>query len=94
MKASIQNKLEFLVERREELSHLLSDPDIIRDQTRFRELSKEYSELEPLVLEFRAYQNAKEAVVSIAAMLKDADPEIRALAQAELADAKMKVDVY
>lgn len=92
MKPSIQNKLECLVERREELSHLLSDPDVIRDQSRFRELSKEYAELEPLVLEFRMYQSAQEELRSVLEMLKDADPEMRALAQAELSDAKLNVE--
>jgi len=92
MKTSLVNKLESLLERHEELSSLLSDPDIIRDQTRFRAFSKEYAELEPLVLEFRAYQKAEFALTAILEMLKDKDPEIRTMAQDELKQTKLQVE--
>jgi peptide chain release factor 1 len=92
MKPSIQNKLQSLVERHEELSNLLSDPDIIRDQTRFRALSKEYADLEPLVLEFRRYEEATEALASIMEMLKDPDVELRTMAQDELKQTKMQLE--
>ncbi|HBS15356.1 MAG TPA: peptide chain release factor 1, partial [Alcanivorax sp.] len=45
MQASLNGKLEKLMERFEEVSGLLSDPDIIADQKQFRSLSKEYAEL-------------------------------------------------
>ena len=43
MKPSIQLKLESLIERHEEISVLLSSPDVISDQDKFRDLSKEYA---------------------------------------------------
>ncbi|MCQ6497939.1 peptide chain release factor 1, partial [Vibrio parahaemolyticus] len=46
MKASILTKLETIVERYEEVQHLLGDPYVIGDQDKFRALSKEYSQLE------------------------------------------------
>lgn len=92
MKFSIQNKLEFLLERHEELSTLLSDPTVIRDQTRFRTLSKEYAELGPIVAEFRNFQSAKKTLVSVEEMLKDADPEIRDLAEDEEKQAQLWVE--
>ena len=49
MKASLLSKLETIVERYEELAALLSDAEIISDQGRFRALSREYAELEPVV---------------------------------------------
>ena len=49
MKASIKTKLEGLQERHEEIAALLGDPDTISDQNRFRDLSREYSQLEPVV---------------------------------------------
>ena len=48
MKASIAEKLQQLAARSEELGHLLGDPQVISDQQRFRELSKEYAQLEPV----------------------------------------------
>lgn len=93
MKPSIQNKLESLIERHEELSNLLSSPEVIQDQTRFRALSKEYAELEPLVSAFSVYQEAKQNLESTTEMLKDPDPDIRSMAQDELKESKLKVEL-
>ena len=57
MKASIRNKLEKLAERHEELSVLLSSPDVIKNQEKFRSYSKEYSDLEPVVEVFKLLIN-------------------------------------
>lgn len=83
-KASLQNKLISLTERFEELRHLLSDPTIINDQNRFRDLSREYVQLEPVVNCFQAYQQSEEAIQASQELLKDADQEMRALAEEEL----------
>ena len=49
MKDSIRNKLDNLKDRFDELEALLSDAEIISDQNRFRDLSKEYAEIEEVV---------------------------------------------
>ncbi len=92
MKPSIQNKLETLAERYEELSSLLSDPETIRDQTRFRALSIEYAELEPLITEFQAYQETLRAELSLQAMLNDPDKDIRRMAEEELKATKSTLE--
>ncbi len=81
MKASIQLKLDGLKERLDEVSALLADPGVIADQIRFRALSKEYAELNPVVGCFLQYQAVKDELSSTQEMLKDNDPEIRELAQ-------------
>lgn len=88
MKDSIRVKLESLVERHEEISALLGDPDVIGDQNKFRELSKEYAQLEDVVKSFTAYGEANDAIESAEEMLKDSDPEMREMAQEELKQAK------
>ena len=62
MKSSILAKLDHLAERYEEVGALLSDPEIIGDQNKYRELSKEYAELEPVV---KCYQSFQEVVNNI-----------------------------
>ena len=47
-----------LAERFEEISYLLSDPNVIGDQNRFRELSQEYAQLNPVVDHFRDAEHA------------------------------------
>ena len=84
MKASILSKLDHLSERYEEVGALLSDPDIIGDQNKFRELSKEYAELEPLVKCYQSYQKVLEGICDAKQLLKDPDPDMRAMAQEEV----------
>jgi peptide chain release factor 1 len=83
MKESIVTKLESLVERYEELSGLLSEASVIKDQTKFRELSKEYSELSSLVDTFQAYRAVEEAQVACLELMQDA--ELKDLAKEDLA---------
>ena len=84
MKSSIRNRLETVRERFEELAGLLSDPDIIGDQNQFRDLSREYSRLEPVVGLFQKYQTMDEDIVAAEEMVNDSDEEIRKMGQEEL----------
>ena len=84
MKSSIRNRLETVQERFEELAGLLSDPDIIGDQNQFRDLSREYSKLGPIVGLFQKYQTMDEDIVAAEEMANDGDEEIRKMGQEEL----------
>jgi peptide chain release factor 1 len=92
VKKSIQDKLLNLVDRHEELGILLSDPEVINDQARFRAFSKEYARLEPTVKAFQQYRELLQTLQDIQLMLDDADTEIRQLAieEAETAKAQIK----
>jgi peptide chain release factor 1 len=84
MKASILSKLDHLSDRYEEVGALLSDGDIISDQNRFRTLSKEYAELEPLVKTYGSYKDVLENIDEAKLLLKDSDTDIRDMAQEEM----------
>ena len=56
MKPSIRSKLETLSGRLQELSALLAEPDVVTHQERFRALSMEYAQLEPVVRCFNDYR--------------------------------------
>jgi len=92
MKQSVVHKLESLVERFEEVQALLGDPSVIGNQDKFRNLSKEYSQLEAVVTQFGAYQSAQKDVESALEMLQENDPEIKEMAQEELKDSKARVE--
>ncbi|MBS3804705.1 MAG: peptide chain release factor 1 [Oleiphilaceae bacterium] len=92
MKASLKTRLERLNERFEEVSALLSDPGTIADQTRFRDLSKEFAEIEPVVACFRAWENTQENIAEAEEMARDGDPEMRAMAEDELDVCRRKSD--
>ncbi len=90
MNPSLQRKLETIVERAEEVSALLADPDVIADSGRFRDLSVEYAQLNPVVSCFDALQKTREDEQSAQEMLKDPDPELRDMATDELQQAQAR----
>lgn len=81
MKASLLNRLDTLQERFEELSALLSEPEVISDQPRFRRYSKEYAELEATVQCYARWQAVRADLEEAKSLLKDSDPEMRAMAE-------------
>lgn len=92
MKQSVVHKLESLVERFEEVQALLGDASVIGNQEKFRNLSKEYSQLEEVVKQFGSYQAAQQDVESALEMLQENDPEMKEMAQEELKDSKARVE--
>ncbi|GAK24730.1 LOW QUALITY PROTEIN: peptide chain release factor 1 [Vibrio sp. JCM 19052] len=92
MKASILTKLETLVERYEEVQHLLGDPDVIGNQDKFRALSKEYSQLEEVTNCFQAYQQAQDDLIAAEDMANEDDEEMREMAQEEIKEAKDAIE--
>ncbi|MYM63218.1 peptide chain release factor 1 [Pseudomaricurvus sp. HS19] len=88
MKASILEKLEHLHDRYGEVAALLSDADTIANQNRFRDLSKEYAELEPVVKGFVAYRKVLGDIEEARGLLKDGDEDMREMAQEELKESE------
>lgn len=93
MKASLLSKLETLSERHEEVSALLGDAEIISDQNRFRDLSREYSELETVVRCYSDYAQVKDDLAEAQVMLEEDDPELRQMAQDELDSGGKRLEV-
>ena len=89
MTPSLRRKLEALLERREELEHLLADPGVVADNERFRNLSREFSQLEPVALGLAAETQAQRDLASAESMRND--PELRELAEEEIAAANARL---
>jgi peptide chain release factor 1 len=92
MKDSILHKLSNLKDRYEELEALLSDGEIIGNQDRFRSLSKEFAEIEPVVKAFTAYQAVQDQLQQAREMQKDSDSDIRAMADDEVRSIEAGLD--
>ncbi len=89
MTPSLLRKLEILSERHEEVGHLLSDPAVMNDNQKFRTLSKEYSQLEPVANNLALYRQAQKDLVSAEQMRND--PEMRELADDEIPVAQARI---
>ena len=92
MKASIRQKLEKSEQRFEELTHLLADPELGSHPSRFRDLSVEYARLQPTAEAFAAYRRLEQELSYARQMRSDADAEIRALGEEEVATVQRHLD--
>ena len=90
MKLSIQSRLEQLNDRFEEVSALLSDQGTIANQDKFRDLSKEFAEIEPIVGCFKAWQQARADAEDATELARDGDADMRAMAEEEIEAASQK----
>jgi len=92
MKDSVKLKLETLGERYEEIGHLLSSPEVIGDQNKFRALSMEYAEIEDIVKTFSSYRDAEDNFEEAKILVQDEDPEMREMGQEEYKSAKAEIE--
>ncbi|MCF7925554.1 MAG: peptide chain release factor 1 [Candidatus Izimaplasma sp.] len=87
-------RLNQLKARFEEINKLLMQEEIVTDIDKLTELSKERSELEPIVELFDSYQEALQTVEDLKEMTKEDDPEIVEMAEMELEQVKAKIPKY
>ena len=84
MKETIRERLMQVSARYEEVGLLLSDPSVFSDQNRFRELSQEYAQLEPVVQSWKQWQEAQSSIDEARQMMQDSDPDLKEMAAEEL----------
>ncbi len=86
------DRLEQVRTRYDEITGLLSDPAVVSNQERFRSLSKEHSQLAPVMAAYERYRKAKVDLEGTKELAEQSqDPELRQLAYAELDAAKARV---
>ena len=81
---SVKKKLEEIQEKFIHMESQLSKPEIIENQNKFTLLSKEYSNIKPVVDKFIEYKLVEENLENSKKLLNDTDSEIRSLAQEEI----------
>lgn len=91
MKKSLEQRLEQLVERYNEVAQLLSQADIIQNQEQFKCLSKEYAQLEPVAQSFRAYCQEKTTIDDLEKLAQNSDTDIVEMAREEIPAAKERL---
>lgn len=94
MKESIRQRLQQVAAHFEEVGMLMSQPEVMADQGRFRDLSREYAQLEPLVKTWGAWRKAQAARDGAREVLAEAggDPELSTLADEELEAAEARLE--
>ena len=87
------DRLEDTVNRYEDITAELGNPDVVNDQNRFRKLMKEQSSLAPLIAAYTEYKNCKQTIEDSLQLLdEESDEELKELAKEELNEAKKRVE--
>ena len=92
MKPSLLSRLDQLVDRHEELAALLTDPEVIGNQTQFVAFSQEYSEIEPVVQLVQKYRVLSADLVELEGYLSGDDADMKELADSELPDTRQQLE--
>ena len=90
MKASIRTKLEHISERYQEITALLAEPETQADNNRFRDLSREFAQLEPVSQCYERYTAAERELHNAEEMLSD--PEMADLAEDARDEARAAIE--
>ena len=83
------DKLELVENRYEELTQMISDPEVIANQSEWQKLMKEHASIEEVVQKYREYKKVKQDMEEAKEMMQD--PEMKELAEAEFYEAKDKL---
>jgi len=92
MKESLKIKLENISERYEEIGILLGDLEVIMDQNKFRKLSQEYAEIEPVVQTFGKYCQALENIEEAKVLMSDSDPDMQEMGKEEFKEGEAQIE--
>ncbi|MDB3998923.1 peptide chain release factor 1 [Litorivicinus sp.] len=92
MKPSLINRLDQLVDRHEELSALLADPEVISDQKQFVAYSQEYSEIEPVVQLVQRRRSLTADLEELDSYLAGDDAEMKELAESEIPEIRVELE--
>src|SRR5689334_16365925 len=84
MKDTIRQRLEKMTDRFEEVGRLLAAPEFSGGSQQFRDLSVEYSRLQPLAERFGAFRGLEADLAAAQEMSNDPDQGMRALGQEEV----------
>tara|TARA_B110001454_G_C12719860_1_gene434245 strand:- start:1940 stop:3031 length:1092 start_codon:yes stop_codon:yes gene_type:complete len=87
---SILSKLSEIASRYTEIEDLLSQPDVTNDQVNYIKISKEYSDLAPVVTNYKDYLEAQKGLEEAILLSKDEDQDMRVMAEGEIDELKKK----
>ena len=90
MNESMRAKLSPLGRRLEEIDAMLSSPEVGSDMNKFRDLSRERAEIEPVVQKVREYEKYEKQRAESEELLSD--PDMKELAQAEFTECREKLE--
>jgi len=86
------DKLDSVKQKYEDLGQIISDPEVVNDQNRWRKLVKEHASLEPIITKYKEYNSVKEDYDEAKEIIQDrgADEELKEMAKDEIKELEEK----
>ena len=88
----MKDRLEVICERYNQITEMLSDPNIVSDIKKLTELSKEQRGLEAVVIKYKELLQLERDIEDLKEMSKDSDPDLREMAELELIASEERVE--
>ncbi|MFW6274004.1 MAG: peptide chain release factor 1 [Halanaerobium sp.] len=89
----LEEKLDELVEKYQNLNTKLSDPEIINDSSRYQKLLKKHAKLKKIVEKYKEYKEVKKEIEEAEEMIElDDDPDVQELAEMEIEELQPKME--
>ena len=87
-------KLDFITDKYNELSAIVSDPEVIANQAVWQKHAKEMGEMEPIVKKYQEYKKVKEGIEEAKELISESgsDEEMKELAKMELDELEGQVE--
>src|SRR5487761_2165698 len=89
-----QQKLDDIERRFDALNAQMADPAVINDSALYRKVSKSHSELAEIVAKYREWKEATRNLADSRSMLAESDPELRSMAEEEVAKLEPQIALY
>ena len=87
------DRLDDILVRYQQVLEELNDPDVVNDQSRFRKLMKEQTDLTPIAEKYTEYKQTKQNIEDSLEMIEtESDEEMKELAREELAESKVRLE--
>ena len=88
----MKDRLEVICERYNQITEMLSDPNIVSDIKKLTELSKEQRGLEAVVIKYKELLQLERDIEDLKEMSKDSDPDLREMAELELVSSEERIE--
>ena len=85
------SRIDIICQRYDQINELLTDMAVVSDIKKLTELSKEQRSIEKTVLKYRDIQKLEKEIEDLKEMVHDEDPDIKEMAEVELAEAEEKL---
>src|SRR6185437_620688 len=80
------DRLEQMEQRYNEMQAQFALPEVLNDHERYQKTAKALREIEPTVEKYRELKQARQGLADARQMLSESDPDLRAMAQEEIAE--------